>query len=123
MPVPASPSRPTCVDCRHPAHYGCQQPLANGCWRAAPGADPGPMGERPMAASSYDVIVVGARVAGAATALLLARRGLRVLAVDQAAFPSDTLSSHQVQLPGVARLARWGLLGRLTAAATPPTHR
>ena len=68
----------------------------------------------------YDVIVVGARVAGASTAMLLARQGLRVLAVDQAAFPSDTLSTHQVQTPGVARLRRWGLLQRLEAAGTPP---
>src|SRR5687767_14851925 len=71
-------------------------------------------------AVGYDVIVVGARVAGAATALLLARRGLRVLAADRASFPSDTLSSHQIQPPGVARLARWGLLDRLgDAPATP----
>jgi 2-polyprenyl-6-methoxyphenol hydroxylase-like FAD-dependent oxidoreductase len=58
----------------------------------------------------YDVMVVGARVAGASTALLLARRGLKVLAVDRATFPSDTLSTHQVQVPGVARLRRWGIL-------------
>ena len=50
----------------------------------------------------YDVIIVGARVAGASTAMLLARRGLKVLVVDRATFPSDTLSTHQVQLPGVA---------------------
>ena len=43
----------------------------------------------------YDVIVVGARVAGASTAMLLARRGLSVLALDRAEFPSDTLSTHQ----------------------------
>jgi flavin-dependent dehydrogenase len=71
----------------------------------------------------YDVIVVGTRVAGASTAMLLARRGLNVLAVDRAAFPSDTLSTHQVQVPGVARLARWGLLDRLVAAGTPATRR
>ena len=71
----------------------------------------------------YDVIVVGSRVAGASTAMLLARRGLKVLAVDQAAFPSDTLSTHQVQTPGVSRLKRWGLLDRLEAAGTPPAHR
>jgi 2-polyprenyl-6-methoxyphenol hydroxylase-like FAD-dependent oxidoreductase len=70
---------------------------------------------------AYDVIVVGARVAGAATALLLARQGLRVLAVDRATFPSDAVSSHQIQPPGVERLARWGLLDRLGDA--PPTHR
>jgi 2-polyprenyl-6-methoxyphenol hydroxylase-like FAD-dependent oxidoreductase len=71
----------------------------------------------------YDVIVVGARVAGAASAMLLARAGLRVLAVDRVTFPSDTVSSHQVQVPGVALLDRWGLLDRLRAAGTPPTHR
>ena len=65
----------------------------------------------------YDVIVVGARVAGASTALLLARRGLRVLAVDRATFPSDTLSTHQVQVPGVARLRRWGI----RASRSPPS--
>ncbi len=69
----------------------------------------------------YDVIVVGARVAGASTALLLARAGLRVLVVDRAGLPSDTISSHQVQLPGVALLRRWGLLDRLVAAGTPLT--
>jgi 2-polyprenyl-6-methoxyphenol hydroxylase-like FAD-dependent oxidoreductase len=71
----------------------------------------------------YDVIVVGARVAGASTAMLLARRGLKVLAVDRATFPSDTLSTHQVQVPGVARLRRWGLLERVQAAGTPATRR
>jgi len=67
----------------------------------------------------HDVIIVGTRVAGAATALLLARRGLKVLAVDRASFPSDTLSTHQVQVPGVARLARWGILDTILAAGTP----
>ncbi|HEY7046111.1 MAG TPA: NAD(P)/FAD-dependent oxidoreductase [Jatrophihabitantaceae bacterium] len=71
----------------------------------------------------YDVIVVGARVAGASTAMLLARAGLRVLVLDQARFPSDTLSTHQLHVPGVARLARWGLLDRLLASGLPPTRR
>ncbi|MFC5007563.1 NAD(P)/FAD-dependent oxidoreductase [Dactylosporangium cerinum] len=71
----------------------------------------------------YDVIVVGARPAGAATAMLLAQRGLRVLAVDRARFPSDTLSTHQIQPAGVARLQRWGLLDKLLAAGTPVTDR
>jgi 2-polyprenyl-6-methoxyphenol hydroxylase-like FAD-dependent oxidoreductase len=69
----------------------------------------------------YDVVIVGTRVAGAATALLLARRGLRVLAVDRARFPSDTLSSHQVQVPGATLLHEWGVLDTLTAAGTPAT--
>ncbi len=70
----------------------------------------------------YDVIVVGARVAGSATAMLLARKGLKVLAVDRAGFPCDTLSTHQVQLPGVARLERWGLLERVVASGAPATR-
>jgi 2-polyprenyl-6-methoxyphenol hydroxylase-like FAD-dependent oxidoreductase len=67
----------------------------------------------------YDVIVVGARVAGSATAMLLARAGMRVLVVDRARYPSDTLSTHQVQLPGGALLRRWGILDKLIANGTP----
>ncbi len=72
-----------------------------------------------MTHSSYDVIVVGARVAGSSTAMLLARSGLHVLVVDRASFPSDTMSTHQVQLPGVAALKRWGLLEAIEDAGTP----
>jgi len=68
---------------------------------------------------SYDVIVVGARCAGSPTAMLLARRGYKVLAVDRATFPSDTLSTHVIHPPGIAALARWGLLERLAATACP----
>lgn len=68
----------------------------------------------------YDVIVVGARCAGASAAMLLARRGWRVLVVDRATFPSDTLSTHYVQQPAVARLREWGLLDRLVATGCPP---
>jgi 2-polyprenyl-6-methoxyphenol hydroxylase-like FAD-dependent oxidoreductase len=74
-------------------------------------------------ASTYDVIVVGARCAGAPTAMLLARKGHRVLLVDRASFPSDTLSTHQVHIPGVAALKRWGLLERLMATGCPPISR
>src|SRR5215470_13182521 len=70
----------------------------------------------------YDVVIVGARPAGAATALLLARAGLRVLAVDRARFPSDTLSTHQIQIPGSACLARWGLLDKVVANNCPPAR-
>ena len=70
----------------------------------------------------YDVIIVGARVAGSSTAMLLAREGLSVLVVDRATFPSDTLSTHQVQLPGVARLRRWGLLDAVVASGAPPAR-
>jgi 2-polyprenyl-6-methoxyphenol hydroxylase-like FAD-dependent oxidoreductase len=68
----------------------------------------------------YDVIVVGARVAGSPTAMLLARRGYRVLLVDRATFPSDTLSTHIVHSPGVAALQRWGLLDAVRASGCPP---
>ena len=57
---------------------------------------------------TYDVIIVGARCAGSPTAALLARKGYRVLVVDRAAFPSDTVSTHVVHPLGVAALARWG---------------
>jgi 2-polyprenyl-6-methoxyphenol hydroxylase-like FAD-dependent oxidoreductase len=70
----------------------------------------------------YDVIIVGARPAGSSTAMLLARKGFRVLLVDRATFPSDTLSTHQVQLPGVARLKRWGLLDRVVSSGAPATR-
>jgi flavin-dependent dehydrogenase len=67
----------------------------------------------------YDAIVVGARCAGSPTAMLLARRGYRVLVVDRATFPSDTISTHQIHAPGVASLRRWGLLDRLVATGCP----
>jgi len=54
----------------------------------------------------YDAIVVGARCAGSPTAMLLARRGYRVLLVDRATFPSDTLSTHFLHLSGTALLAQ-----------------
>ena len=56
----------------------------------------------------YDAIVVGARCAGSPTAMLLARKGYRVLLLDRASFPSDTLSTHYIHQPGVARLAALG---------------
>jgi 2-polyprenyl-6-methoxyphenol hydroxylase-like FAD-dependent oxidoreductase len=70
----------------------------------------------------YDVIVVGARCAGSPTAMLLARKGHRVLVVDRATFPSDTISTHVVHPPGVAALSRWGLMERLRASGCPPVH-
>ncbi|MFE0462678.1 FAD-dependent monooxygenase [Kitasatospora sp. NPDC058965] len=73
--------------------------------------------------SGYDAIVVGARCAGAGTALLLARQGRRVLLLDRAGFPKDTLSTLYIQLPGVAALADWGLLEALRATGCPPLER
>lgn len=75
-----------------------------------------------MPGTGYDAIVVGARCAGSPTAMLLARAGHRVLVVDRATFPSDTLSTHLVHPPGVGALRRWGLLDRLTATGCPPIH-
>ena len=71
----------------------------------------------------YDAIVIGARSAGASTALLLARKGYRVLLVDRGTFPSDTPTGHYIHQPGVARLARWGLLDRVAASGCPPVVR
>ena len=71
----------------------------------------------------YDAIVVGARTAGSPTAMLLARRGYRVLLVDRAGFPSDTLSTHYIHQTGVAHLDRWGLLEQLAATNVPPARR
>lgn len=68
----------------------------------------------------YDVIVIGARVAGSSTARLLAQRGYRVLCVDRATFPSETVSTHMITVDGCARLRRWGLLDRVAATNCPP---
>ena len=69
---------------------------------------------------SYDVIVIGARCAGAPLAMLLALSGRRVLAVDRAQFPSDTVSTHFMWPRTTAFLARWGLLEALAATGCPP---
>lgn len=71
----------------------------------------------------YDAVVIGARCAGAPTTMLLARRGYRVLLVDHATFPSDTLSTHLIHAPGVAALRRWDLLDEVIASGCPPIQR
>jgi flavin-dependent dehydrogenase len=71
----------------------------------------------------YDIVVVGARCAGASAAMLLARAGYRVLLLDRARFPSDTLSTLYIHQPGVARLSRWGVLRDLIASGCPPLDR
>jgi flavin-dependent dehydrogenase len=70
--------------------------------------------------NTYDAIVVGARCAGSPTGMLLARKGYKVLVVDRATFPSDTLSTHLIHAPGVAALRRWGLLDEVIATGCPP---
>ncbi len=69
---------------------------------------------------SYDVVVVGARVAGASTAMLLARAGHRVLLMDRAKLPSDIAQGHFVYRDAPRRLHRWGLLDAITASGSPP---
>jgi len=71
----------------------------------------------------YDAIIVGARCAGSPTAMLLARQGCKVLLVDKATFPSDTISTHILWPHGAEVLARWGLLGTLAATGAPPICR
>jgi flavin-dependent dehydrogenase len=73
-----------------------------------------------MSEKSYDAVVVGARCAGSPTAMLLARKGYRVLVVDKATFPSDTVSTHMIHPPGIAALRRWGVLDAMLATGVPP---
>jgi 2-polyprenyl-6-methoxyphenol hydroxylase-like FAD-dependent oxidoreductase len=67
----------------------------------------------------HDVVVVGARAAGAATARLLGRLGHDVVLVERAIFPADTLSTHQIARPGVVQLKRWGLLQAVLDSGAP----
>src|SRR5262245_50086195 len=69
----------------------------------------------------YDAIIVGARCAGSPLAMLLARRGARVLLVDRATFPSNIPHGHFVHRDGPKRLQRWGLLEAVAAASKPVT--
>src|SRR5258705_12033355 len=68
---------------------------------------------------NYDAIVVGGRAAGAATAMLLARGGMRVLVVEATRLGADTLSTHALMRGGVLQLHRWGLLDAVVDAGTP----
>lgn len=71
----------------------------------------------------YDIVIVGGRIAGASTALLLARAGARVAVVERGRRGSDTVSTHGLMRAGVLQLSRWGLLDRVVAAGTPPILR
>ncbi len=73
--------------------------------------------------NAYDVVIVGARCAGAATAMLLAALGLRVLVVDKSRLGSDTVSTHALMRPAVLLLHRWGLADRLEREGTPRIER
>ena len=72
--------------------------------------------------NGYDVVVVGGRVAGASTAMLLSRAGARVALVDRARRGSDTASTHALMRGGVLQLSRWGILPAVVAAGTPPVR-
>ena len=72
-----------------------------------------------MTNTCADVVIVGARAAGAATALLLARAGLSVVMVDRDRPGTDTLSTHALMRGGVVQLRRWGLLDEVVRAGTP----
>ncbi|HZO26130.1 MAG TPA: NAD(P)/FAD-dependent oxidoreductase [Chloroflexota bacterium] len=76
--------------------------------------------QAPSRASRYDAIVVGARCAGSPTAMLLSRKGHRVLLVDRDAFPSDIFRAHVIRMPGVQALARWGLYEAVLATGCAP---
>ena len=75
--------------------------------------------ENPM----HDAIIVGARCAGAPLAMLLSRKGHRVLLIDKASFPSDRISTHFIMQAGLARVKRWGLLEKIRALGAPPLRR
>ena len=78
---------------------------------------------RQSLARRYDAVVVGARAAGASTAMLLARSGLSVLMIDRSEYGADTLSTHALMRAGVLQLHRWGLLPSVIDAGTPPVKR
>ena len=76
----------------------------------------------PSVAGDHDVVVVGARAAGAATAMLLSRAGHDVVVVDRAQLPSDTTSTHSLVRGGVVQLSRWGLLDEVLGSGAPPVR-
>jgi len=65
----------------------------------------------------YDAIVVGARVAGSITATLLGEYGHKVLLLDRANFPSDTLSTHFFRSPSLKSFERMGILDEVQSSA------
>ena len=68
---------------------------------------------------TFDVVIVGARCAGAASAMLMARGGLNVLVVDKRAYGSDALSTHALMRGAVLQLDRWGLIKAVKACGAP----
>jgi 2-polyprenyl-6-methoxyphenol hydroxylase-like FAD-dependent oxidoreductase len=69
----------------------------------------------------YDVIIVGSRVAGSITGILLGEKGYRVLVLDRAHFPSDTLSTHFFRAPALRAFNEVGVYDEVQAAAPHAT--
>ena len=74
------------------------------------------------AVEQFDALVVGARCAGSAAAIALAREGRSVLLIDRTAFPSDTLSTHVNFPSAVAEIDKLGALERVLACDPPQCH-
>ncbi len=66
--------------------------------------------------ADYDVLIVGARVAGSSLAIRLAQQGRSVLLIDRDTFPSETISTHFLAFNAVESLRRLGVLDRILAA-------
>jgi len=74
----------------------------------------------PHASRRFDVLIVGARCAGSPLATFLNRAGLSVCVVDQAGFPSDTLSTHMFQASGMEVLQKLDVMDAVLASGAPP---
>src|SRR6201995_447989 len=79
-----------------------------------------PSSDRRRGVKRFDVVIVGARCAGAPLAAMLARGGLSVCLVDRAQFPSETPSTHLIQPGGVQMLDQLGVLDAVLAAGAVP---
>src|SRR3954454_17674569 len=82
--------------------------------------------DSPMRSTSpehADAVIVGARCAGSAAAIALARAGRRVVALDRVSFPADTISTHLLWPGGVAELQALGALARVEELGAPPLPR
>lgn len=74
---------------------------------------------KPSTNDSFDVIIVGARVAGCATAALLAQQGARVLLLERSTFPAATVSCPIFYGNSMAVLERIGVLADIEAIGAP----
>lgn len=70
----------------------------------------------------YDAIIIGARVAGSPTAMILAQKGYKVLLLDRDSFPSDTISTHILLPKGFSLMKKWGLASKILSSNCPVIH-